>query len=111
MTAIAHQDKWILSQGRLESEGCSFVYSLCGSSFMATPYGARVQLGRDRENMPLLHVRFAAAWAFVVCPPDSIDDSVVGLPVDTGASIHVLGACWATRLNLLPGAGLSARTV
>ena len=57
MTAIAQQDKWILTQGRLESEGCSFVYSLGGSTFMVTPYGARLQLGRDRENMPLLHGR------------------------------------------------------
>ena len=43
MTAFAHQDKWILSQERLESESCSFVYSPRGSSYMATSYGAHEQ--------------------------------------------------------------------
>ena len=110
-TAIAHQDKWVLWQGRLEVEGCSFVYSLRGYSYMVTPYGARLQLGRDHEIMPFLHGRFAAAGSFVVCPPSMLDDSVVGILVYTGATTHVAGALWATRLALLPGVGISARTV
>ena len=50
MTAIAHQDKWVLTQGRLKSEGCSFVYSLRSCSYMATPYGTHLQLRPDRET-------------------------------------------------------------
>ena len=78
---------------------------------MVTPYGARLQLGRDREHMPLLHGRFAVPGSFIVCPPDSFGGSVVGIPIDTGATTHVAGACWETRLNPLPGVGISARTV
>ena len=111
MTAIAHQDKWILSQGRLESVGFSFVHSLRGRHCMATPYSTRLQLGRDRENMPILHGRFAAEGPFAECPPGTLDDSDVGILVDTGATIHVAGAFWATRLSLLPGVGISDRTV
>ena len=55
---------------------------------MVTLYGARLQLGRDRERMPLLHGRFTAPGSFVVCHPDSLDDSVVGLLIDTGATTH-----------------------
>ena len=58
------------------------MYSLRGSSYMATPYGARLQLGRDRKNMSLLHARFADAGSFVVCPPGTLDDSVVGILVN-----------------------------
>ena len=59
---------------------------------MATPYGAHVQLGCDRETMPFLHGRFAAAGSFVVCPPSTLDGAFVGVLVDTGAAIHVVGA-------------------
>ena len=111
MMAIAQQAKWELSQGRLESEGCSFMYSLQGSSYMITPYGNRLQLGRDRERMPLLRGRRTAPGSFVVCDPDSTDAAVVGLLIDTGATTHVAGGRWYTRLNLLPGVGISARTV
>ena len=111
MTAIAQQDKWILSQGRLESEGCAFMYSLQGSSYMITPRGDRLQLGRDRERMPLLHGRFTTPGMFVACTPDSREPDVVGLLIDTGATIHVAGHGWHEHLGLLPGVGMSARTV
>ena len=111
MMAIAQQAKWVLSQGRLESEGCSFMYSLQVSSYMIAPYGNRLQLGRDRERMPLLRGRRTAPGSFVVCDPDSTDAAVVGLLIDTGATTHVAGGRWDTRLNLLPGVGISARTV
>ena len=111
MTAIAQQDKWILSQGRLESEGFSFMYSLQGSSYIITPYGDRLRLGRDRERMPLLRGRFTTPGSFVVCDPESTDAAVVGRLIDTGATTHVAGGRWDTRLNLLPGVGMSARTV
>ena len=68
------------------------MYSLRGCSYMATPYGAHLQLGRDRGSMLLLHGRFAAAGSFVVCPPGTLDDSAVGILIDTGATIHVAGA-------------------
>ena len=38
---------------------------------MTTPYGAHVQLGSDRENMPLLHGRFEALGIYAVCFPNS----------------------------------------
>ena len=111
MTAIAQQGKWILSQGRLESEGCSFMYSLQGSSYMITPYGDRLRLGRDRERMPLLRGRYTTPGSFVVCDPESTDAAVVGLLIDTGATTQVAGGRWDTRLNLVPGVSMSARTV
>ena len=111
MTAIAQQDKWILSQGRLESEGCAFMYSLQGSSYMITPRSDRLQLGRDRERMPLLHGRFTTPGMFVACGPDSREADVVGLLIDTGATIHVAGHGWDAHLSLLPGVGMSARAV
>lgn len=36
---------------------------------------------------------------------------MVGILIDTGATTHVAGARWATRLSLLPGVGISARNV
>ena len=87
------------------------MYSLRGSSYMITPYGHRLRLGRDHEQMPLLRGRFTAPGSFVVCDPDSADAAVVGLLIETGAAIHVAGGRWDTRLNLLPGVGISARTV
>ena len=111
MTAIAQQDKWILSQGRLESEGCAFMYSLQGSSYMITPRGDRLRLGRDRERMPLLHERFTTPGMIVACGPDSTEADVVGLLIDTGATIHIAGNGWDAHLNPLPGVGMSARAV
>ena len=111
MEAIAHQDKQILTQGWLESEGFSFVSSLRGSYHMATPYGAHEQSVRDRENMPLLQERFAAAGPNVVFPPGTLGDTVVGVLVDNGSTINVTGALWAKRLALLPGVSIPAHTV
>ena len=37
MMAITQQDKWVLSQGRLESGGFYFVCSLRGCSYIVTP--------------------------------------------------------------------------
>ena len=78
---------------------------------MITPYGDRLRLGRDREQMTLLRGRFTTQRMLVVCSPESPDAGVVGLLIDTGATIHVAGQCWDTRLNFLPGVGMSARTV
>ena len=88
MTAIAQQDKLILPQGRLESEGCFFMYSLRGSSYVITPYGDPLRLGRDHEQMALLRGRFTAPGSFVVCDLDFAGAAVVGLLIDTGATIH-----------------------
>ena len=78
---------------------------------MITPRGDRLQLGRDRERMPLLHGRFTTPGMFVACAPDSRAADVVGLLIDTGATIHVAGHGWHEHLGLLPGVGMSARTV
>ena len=72
---------------------------------MATPYGAHVQLGLDRENTPLFHRRFVAAGTFAVCLRDAHNETIAGVLIDTGATIHVAGALWRTRLALLPGVG------
>ena len=61
---------------------------------MAMPCGAIVQLGRDRENTPLLRGRFAAPGMFVVFSPSAHDESTAGMRIDTGAAIHVAGALW-----------------
>ena len=87
------------------------MYSLQGSSYMITPRGDRLQLGRDRERMPLLHGRFTTPGKSVACTPDSRAADVVGLLIDTGATIHVAGHGWHGHLGLLPGVGMSARTV
>ena len=87
------------------------MYSLRGSSYMITPRGDRLQLGRDRERMPLLHGRFTTPGMFVACSPGSRGADVVGLLVDTGATIHVAGREWDAHLGLLPGVGMSARAL
>ena len=73
--------------------------------------GTNMRLGRDRERIPLLRGRFTTPGMFVACGPESTDAGVVGLLINTGATIHVAGGCWDSRLNLLPGVGMSARTV
>ena len=44
-----------------------------------------------------------------MCQPGDPDS--VALLLETGATIHVAGALWQTRLRILPGVGISARAV
>ena len=60
---------------------------------LITPGGLNVRLGRDSHGMPHLHGTF------------------VHLLLDTGATIHVAGSLWRTRLKVLPGVGISTRAV
>ena len=56
MTAIERQIPWVLSQGKLEAQGCWFVYSsIPGRSWLVTPADIPIQLGRcPRGNTPQL---------------------------------------------------------
>ena len=74
-----------------------------------TPAGHNFRLGRDSSRLPYLHGRFTGPGISVVYQPKDPDS--VSLLLDTGASIHVAGALWRTRLNVLPGVGISVRAV
>ena len=67
---------------------------------MATPSGEHIQLGRGRENAPLLYNKLAAAGTFVMCPPGALDGTAVGVLIDTGTATYVAGDLWMTRLAL-----------
>ena len=110
-TAIDNQATWMLSQGRLEQQGCSFRYSAGKKgSWLVTPVGVNLRLGRDFTRMPHLHGKFTGPGDFVACQPD--DPNSVALLIDTGAAIHVAGAQWRTHLKLLPGVAIcSPRSV
>ena len=59
--------------------------------------------------MPHLQGMFKGPGVFVVCQPG--DSGSVALLLDTGATIHVAGALWRTRLKILPGVCISTRAV
>ena len=66
MTAIGNQPTWVLSQGRLEQQGCSLRYSPGHQgSWLITPGGLNVRLGRDSLGMPHLHGTFTGPGRFV----------------------------------------------
>ena len=59
MTTIGNQEKWVLSQGRLEQQGCRIRYSFgLEGSWLITPGGLNVRLSRDLNGMPQLHGTF-----------------------------------------------------
>ena len=112
MTAIGNQERWILSQGRPEHEqqGCRFRYSFgLEGSWLITPGGLNVRLGRDPLGMPHLHGTFVHPGKFVGCQLE--EPSSVHLLLDTGTTIHVAGSLWRTRLKIFPGVGISTRAV
>ena len=108
MSAIAGQDDYILSQGQLEVAGFRFTSSLVDGPWIITPRRVIYPLGRATDLRPRLHGVFAANGLFRVCTPEV---STVSLLVDGGATFHVAGARWASRLRTLPGCGVSARGV
>ena len=59
--------------------------------------------------MTHLHGKFTGPGICVVCKPE--DPYSVALLLDTGATTHVAGALWRTRLKILPGMGISTRAV
>ena len=110
LTAIGNQAKWILSQGRLEQQGCRFRYSHGPEgSWLVTPNGLTVRLGRDSLGLPHLHGAFLRPGEFVACQPE--EPSSVPLLIDTGATLHVAGYARRKRLKVLPGVGISNRAV
>lgn len=110
MTAIDIKLTWVLSQGRLEQQGCRFRYSSGkGGSWLVTPGGLNIRLGRDSSRMPYLHGTFHGPGVFVACQPE--DPNSVALLVGTGTAIHVAGALWRTRLKTPPSICVSTRAV
>ena len=59
--------------------------------------------------MPHLHGKSTGPGVFVACKPE--DPNSVAMPIDTGATTHVAGALWRTRLKILPGVCISIRAV
>ena len=104
MTAIGNQEKWILSQGRLEQQGCRFRYSFgLEGPWLITRGGLNVRLGPGPHGMPHLHGTFVHPGKVVACQPE--EPSSVPLLLDTSATLHVAGNLWRPRLKVFPESG------